>query len=164
MNNEVTIYAPSLGKFDLVEVRGDREQYPRVSSVSKEQAIHNIALLIGKVCMLKGVSMNEATMRFNAVAVLDEILNNELLDDISFSEIDYAFRRGAYGAYGEMYGVNAVSLIKCLQSWVMSEETMNAVAEARARRRRERQALIDQEQAAKVDRLVGVLAKQLSAP
>ena len=163
MNNELTIYSPEKGKFNLVEVRHDRVGYPRVESVEPEDAVHFLTLIVGRAATLRGVTMPEPMMRFTASAVLDYIMQDERFHDISFAEVDYAFRRGVYGAYGEMYGVNASSLIRCLESWVSSEEVMDAVAVARRERRKEKQAQIDMEQAGKVDGMVGALAKRLTS-
>ena len=130
-NNSVTISSPQ----SIAAVRMDRRRFPLYRDLPEKERQMWLArqfLHLASISRMREYTADEATV--GAVALDERIADSAELSGLTAPEIEYAFRNGVFGAYGEYYGLNAISLYGFLEGYFKSEkkaESTRLVREAR---------------------------------
>lgn len=119
MSNEITTYAKSPS---FVDMRLDRQTYPRLESVTRDQAIGNLAKIVTQAALYRGQDMKPETIEFISVSLYDEMMADTQykLRTISFAEIQKVVKTAVLGG-AEMFGVSVASLYKIIVDYAKGE-------------------------------------------
>jgi len=115
MNEALTLCTPST---DFVRLRLDVGNF--IKALPFEQTVRAMKSMISGACIIRGATLSEEATLLTAQALAD-ILTEEY-PTLTIAEIGKAIKRGSYGAYGEVYGVNAASLFGMVRGYIESEE------------------------------------------
>lgn len=144
MNNSLTPYIPQDGFLDLVAVRMDSKQFPRLVALQPKEAVAGLARIVGAALTYTGRTIPE-----DDITALASSLWSELMQDydgigtanISLAEVNYCVRRAVLGLGPEMYGINVSSLYKVICDYCLNEGHA-AQQSAYFRKKKERQAAL----------------------
>ena len=146
-NQTVSVWTSSSGVVkvtsaeSIAAIRQDREHYPRYKDIPVKERQRWLAkqfLALASISRIKEYTADEATI--GAVALDERMIDSEVLASLTAPEIEYAFKNGIFGAYGEYYGLNAISLYNFLESFLNSEkkvESARLIREAREKQIRD---------------------------
>jgi len=121
----------------IVAIRQDREHYPRYRDIPAKERQRWLAkqfFSLASISRIKEYTADEATI--GAVALDERMMDSDILASLTAPEIEYAFKNGIFGMYGEYYGLNAISLYGFLESFIGSEkkaESARLIREAKER-------------------------------
>lgn len=106
-----------------VEMRRDAARFPRVCTMTREDAIAQMLGVVEAAALYRGRKLDADELGFTATALVDEILADQRwgLRYISFAEIRRAVRRAVLET--EMYGVSVATLYKALVDYARGEGT-----------------------------------------
>ena len=108
----------------LAKMRMDVARYPHYSTVTRSCRIEWLNLEIMKFMRLSHMKPADTTL--DAVALDEMIMDDRFMSDLIQPEMDYAFRQGVFGMYGEFFGITAMSLFGFLESYLTEEKKINA--------------------------------------
>lgn len=142
-NYEAQQLAPMSNKIRTAEELAAYRSNPEVPHYKDLETLHRFQWLGQEVVKINQILHRETVEEFlnMDVATLDEnIMDDYRLADLTLMEIDEAFSRGICGAYGQYYGINALSLLDFLRSYKdtdKSREATKILAERAKQRRRQ---------------------------
>ena len=122
----------------IVAIRKDREHYPRYKDIpvkDRQRWLAKQFFTLASIARMKEYTADEATI--GAVALDERIMDAEVLANLTAPEIEYAFKNGVFGAYGEYYGLNAISLYNFLEEFVKSEKKQESARLIREEREKQ---------------------------
>lgn len=123
MNNSITpiSQSPSVPA-TLLEMRADSRRFPRVKSVTREQAYVEMSKIVSQAFLYKGQEVEPSKIQFIAVTLVDELLEDRVYGaaNISFAEIQVVVKRAVLGGT-EMFGISVASLYKVIMDFVKGE-------------------------------------------
>lgn len=124
-SNNTTTLAPYSAKLDLVQVRLDRERFPRLSSFTQEESNSRMERIVFGAFLYKGQRLDMDVIRLTAKALVAELLNDDKygLQELTWEEIGRAVRLAVLGEGPELYGVNVSSLYGAILHYVKTEGT-----------------------------------------
>lgn len=128
----------------LADILLDRGRFPRYNEVPSQVRVEWLQLQMIKMMRLSHTKPSDPMV--DAVALDDMMMKDRYMSVLTQPEIDYAFRNGVFGLYGEFYGITAMSLFGFLQAFIQSEQKSQAAKLVR-------QKLYEQEQKAEQERL-----------
>ena len=140
-NNRLTVLTNSSGAVtvssaeSIAAVRLDRKRFPIYRDIpgrERQMWLAKQLLQLASISRTKEYTADEATVA--AVALDERVADSKELSTLTIPEMEYAFRSGVFGAYGEYYGLSAVSLYGFLNSYFKSErkaESTRLVREAK---------------------------------
>ena len=113
---------------DLQAARQDSSQW--LQAVTEQQGIGRLYEYAMGACILRGVRAEEEGLVMTAAALFAELRQD--FPRLSLAEVGYAIKRGCFEKYGDVYGINAVSLYKMVQGYLAErrladEERMQAL-------------------------------------
>ena len=124
MSNEIANYNP--GQASLLEMRADATRFPRINTMSREQAVSGLIRIVSQAFLYRGQAADPVNVQFISNALL-----NELLDDDkygagypSLAEIQVIVKRAVLGG-SEMFGISVASLYKVIMEFVKGEGHRN---------------------------------------
>lgn len=124
MSNEIANYNP--GQASLLEMRADATRFPRINTMSREQAVSGLIRIVSQAFLYRGQAADPVNVQFISNALL-----NELLDDnkygagyLSLAEIQVIVKRAVLGG-SEMFGISVASLYKVIMEFVKGEGHRN---------------------------------------
>ena len=115
-NNKLATYDAHT---DLVMAR---LRSPKVKDTDEPVAEKHLVTLIDAACMAKGVNMQKEAMDLTAAMLLRQMREDRITADLTWEEVSKAIQEGTFGKYGEVYGINAVSLYDMVWGYVESQE------------------------------------------
>ena len=130
---------------DFVEVRTNEQQYPRLRNIAPEAAFPQVKAMVVGAAILRGAVMADSVIDLTAEAFLQEVRQD--FPNLTLPELGKAIRNGCFEKYGQVYGLNAVSLYKMVQGYIESaeaEEVYHKAEEAQKRNREKTQEFIRQ--------------------
>ena len=123
----------------LLEVRSDKERFPRLCSYPREQAIYLMLQEVMLAFQMKNQSADRSTLMFIATNLVDEL--NADYDHlgtkyITFEEIHRVIRKAVLGQAKEMYGLSFASIYAAIVDYIKGEgtEIQNKLCKARSQR------------------------------
>lgn len=116
-SNDLTLYQRGT---DWVQVRLNPDQFPRLKNITTDYGTDRIRQMAYAACVLRGVKAEEVQLDLTAAALWDEIRAD--FPELTMDEVGLAIKNGTYEKYGDVYGINAVSLYKMVAAYVGSEE------------------------------------------
>lgn len=122
----------------IVAIRNDREHYPRYGDIPVKERQRWLAkqfFTLASITRTKEYTADEATI--GAVALDERIMDTEGMAGLTAPEMEYAFKSGVFGAYGDYYGLNAISLYGFLESFLRSEKKVESARLIREAKERE---------------------------
>lgn len=120
------------GVSSLVAIRKDKERFPRYRDIpvaERQKWLAKEFRLLASIARVKDYDPKEALI--GAVALDERIADSPDLSDLTISEIEYAFKNGVFGRYGEYYGLSAISLYSFLEGFLKSELKADATKAVR---------------------------------
>ena len=99
-----------------------RLRSPKVKDTPEPEAQAHVGKLIQAACMARGTSMDKQGRDVTAALLVAQMRQEKLLADLTWEEVDKAIQEGTFGKYGEVYGINAVSLCDMLWGYIESQE------------------------------------------
>lgn len=124
MSNEIANYNP--GQASLLEMRADATRFPRINTMSREQAVSGLIRIVSQAFLYRGQAADPVNVQF-----ISNALVNELLDDdkygagyLSLAEIQVIVKRAVLGG-SEMFGISVASLYKVIMEFVKGEGHRN---------------------------------------
>ena len=120
------------GVGSLVMIRNDRQRYPRYRDIpisERQRWLAKEFRLLASIARIKDYDPKDALV--GAVALDERIADTPELSDLTVPEIEYAFKNGVFGRYGEYYGLSAISLYSFLEGFLKSEIKADATKEVR---------------------------------
>lgn len=134
-NNEaLTFYNRSQ---DFIEVRMDEARFPRLRDIDTRAAFPQVKAMVVGAAILRGTAMTDAVIDMTAEAFLQEVWQD--FPGLTIPEIGKAVRDGCFEKYGQVYGINAVSLYKMVQGYSQSEEAERLQRRAEERKKMTRE-------------------------
>lgn len=124
MNNSNNIALYQRGT-DFLALRLDPNT-PRIKAIAPNNGIVRLQQMVLAACTLRGQKTDKEIIEGTAAALWEEITADFPL--LTMEEVGYAIKQGTYEKYGEVYGINAVSLYKMVASYTESSE-QQALAE-----------------------------------
>ena len=133
-SSNIVPYIPKEGPLDLVAVRMDSRQFPRIKAYPATLAVPGIVKIITGALVYTGRTPVSADVERMAAALLAELLQDHDgvgTANITLDELNYCVRRAVLGLGPEMYGINVASLYKvacdyCLNEGREAQESANA--------------------------------------
>ena len=124
-SNNTTTLEPYSAKLDLVQVRLDRERFPRLSSFTQEESNSRMERIVFGAFLYKGQRLDMDVIRLTAKALVAELLNDDKygLQELTWEEIGRTVRLAVLGEGPELYGVNVSSLYGAILHYVKTEGT-----------------------------------------
>ena len=114
---------PALNTPDgLYAIRMDEVNHPRYCNLPDGIRHEWLSGEILTMNMLKHQRPDEQMLDLDTVALDQFIMDEPFMRDLTQAEIDYAFRKGMRGSYGEYYGLTAESLFGFLEAFLDSPE------------------------------------------
>lgn len=127
MSNEITTTNSALvnynpGKASLLEMRADPERFPRIKSVTREQAVFEMSKIVSQAFLYRGQAADPTNIQFISSALVGELLEDDKYgaDNLSFAEIQVVVKRAVLGG-SEMFGISVASLYKVILEFVKGE-------------------------------------------
>lgn len=127
MSNELTTRAgqlttPASEQVSLMDMRMDAKRFPRIGSVSRESAIHEMSRIVSQAFLYKGQAADATNIQFISCALVDELqsdLDRVGTKFISFAEISRIIKRAILTE--EMFGISVASLYKVIIEYIKGE-------------------------------------------
>lgn len=133
MNNKALTLCPR--GTDLVAARENERNF--LKAIPEEAGVGKLMDFVVGACILRGTEQQEVGMALTASALWDQLRKD--YPNLTIQEVGHAIKNGCYEKYGDVYGINAVSLYKMVEGYVHSEEAERII------RRKEEQKRIDRE-------------------
>ena len=107
----------------IVAIRRDRERFPMyrdIPVVERQKWLARQFFSLASISRIKEYTASEASI--GAVALDERISDSEELSMLTIPEMEYAFKNGIFGRYGEYYGLSAISLFNFLEEFIKSDK------------------------------------------
>ena len=120
MNNEIVNYNP--GNASLVEMRAYPDRFPRLKSMTREQAVMGMARIVSQAFLYRGQAADPTNIQFISSALVQELLDDDRYStsSLSLAEIQVVVKRAVLGG-SEMFGISVSSLYKVIMDYVKGE-------------------------------------------
>ena len=140
MSNEIANYNP--GQASLLEMRADATRFPRINTMSREQAVSGLIRIVSQAFLYRGQAADQTNIQFISSALVDELLEDDKYGAgyLSLAEIQVVIKRAVLGG-SEMFGISVVSLYKVIMEFVKGEGHLNQQKIWEARRKEEEKRL-----------------------
>ena len=124
MSNEIANYNP--GQASLLEMRADATRFPRIKTMSREQAVSGLIRIVSQAFLYRGQAADPVNVQFISNALLNELLEDDKYGAgyLSLAEIQVIVKRAVLGG-SEMFGISVASLYKVIMEFVKGEGHLN---------------------------------------
>ena len=124
MSNEIANYNP--GQASLLEMRADATRFPRINTMSREQAVSGLIRIVSQAFLYRGQAADPVNVQFISNALLNELLEDDKYGAgyLSLAEIQVIVKRAVLGG-SEMFGISVASLYKVIMAYVKGEGHLN---------------------------------------
>ena len=124
MSNEIVNYNP--GRASLLEMRADATRFPRIKTMSREQAVSGLIRIVSQAFLYRGQAADLTNIQFISSALVDELLEDDKYGAgyLSLAEIQVVVKRAVLGG-SEMFGISVASLYKVIMEFVKGEGHRN---------------------------------------
>ena len=124
MSNEMANYNP--GQASLLEMRADATRFPRINTMSREQAVSGLIRIVSQAFLYRGQAADPVNVQFISNALLNELLEDDKYGAgyLSLAEIQVIVKRAVLGG-SEMFGISVASLYKVIMEFVKGEGHRN---------------------------------------
>lgn len=124
MSNEIANYNP--GQASLLEMRADATRFPRIKTMSREQAVSGLIRIVSQAFLYRGQAADPVNVQFISNALLNELLDDDKYGAgyLSLAEIQVVVKRAVLGG-SEMFGISVASLYKVIMEFVKGEGHRN---------------------------------------
>lgn len=124
MSNELANYNP--GQASLLEMRADATRFPRIKTMSREQAVSGLIRIVSQAFLYRGQAADPVNVQFISNALLNELLEDDKYGAgyLSLAEIQVVVKRAVLGG-SEMFGISVASLYKVIMEFVKGEGHRN---------------------------------------
>ena len=124
MSNEIANYNP--GQASLLEMRADATRFPRINTMSREQAVSGLIRIVSQAFLYRGQAADPVNVQFISNALLNELLDDDKYGAgyLSLAEIQVIVKRAVLGG-SEMFGISIASLYKVIMEFVKGEGHRN---------------------------------------
>ena len=124
MSNEIANYNP--GQASLLEMRADATRFPRINTMSREQAVSGLIRIVSQAFLYRGQAADPVNVQFISNALLNELLDDDKYGAgyLSLAEIQVIVKRAVLGE-SEMFGISVASLYKVIMEFVKGEGHLN---------------------------------------
>lgn len=124
MSNEIVNYNP--GRASLLEMRADATRFPRINTMSREQAVSGLIRIVSQAFLYRGQAADPVNVQFISNALLNELLEDDKYGAgyLSLAEIQVIVKRAILGG-SEMFGISVASLYKVIMEFVKGEGHLN---------------------------------------
>lgn len=124
MSNEIANYNP--GQASLLEMRADATRFPRINTMSREQAVSGLIRIVSQAFLYRGQAADPVNVQFISNALLNELLDDDKYGAgyLSLAEIQVVVKRAVLGG-SEMFGISVASLYKVIMEFVKGEGHRN---------------------------------------
>ena len=124
MSNEIANYNP--GQASLLEMRADATRFPRINTMSREQAVSGLIRIVSQAFLYRGQAADPVNVQFISNALLNELLEDDKYGAgyLSLAEIQVIVKRAILGG-SEMFGISVASLYKVIMEFVKGEGHLN---------------------------------------
>ena len=124
MSNEIANYNP--GQASLLEMRADANRFPRIKTMSREQAVSGLIRIVSQAFLYRGQAADPVNVQFISNALLNELLDDDKYGAgyLSLAEIQVIVKRAVLGG-SEMFGISVASLYKVIMEFVKGEGHRN---------------------------------------
>lgn len=124
MSNEIANYNP--GQASLLEMRADATRFPRINTMSREQAVSGLIRIVSQAFLYRGQAADPVNVQFISNALLNELLDDDKYGAgyLSLAEIQVIVKRAVLGG-SEMFGISVASLYKIIMEFVKGEGHRN---------------------------------------
>ena len=124
MSNEIANYNP--GQASLLEMRADATRFPRINTMSREQAVSGLIRIVSQAFLYRGQAADPVNVQFISDALLNELLEDDKYGAgyLSLAEIQVIVKRAILGG-SEMFGISVASLYKVIMEFVKGEGHLN---------------------------------------
>ena len=124
MSNEIANYNP--GQASLLEMRADATRFPRINTMSREQAVSGLIRIVSQAFLYRGQAADPVNVQFISNALLNELLDDDKYGAgyLSLAEIQVIVKRAVLGG-SEMFGISVASLYKVIMEFVKGEGHLN---------------------------------------
>ena len=124
MSNEIANYNP--GQASLLEMRADATRFPRIKTMSREQAVFEMSKIVTQAFLYRGQAADLTNIQFISSALVDELLEDDKYGAgyLSLAEIQVIVKRAILGG-SEMFGISVASLYKVIMEFVKGEGHRN---------------------------------------
>lgn len=124
MSNEIANYNP--GQASLLEMRADATRFPRIKTMSREQAVSGLIRIVSQAFLYRGQAADHVNVQFISNALLNELLDDDKYGAgyLSLAEIQVIVKRAVLGG-SEMFGISVASLYKVIMEFVKGEGHRN---------------------------------------
>ena len=124
MSNEIANYNP--GQASLLEMRADATRFPRINTMSREQAVSGLIRIVSQAFLYRGQAADPVNVQFISNALLNELLDDDKYGAgyLSLAEIQVIVKRAILGG-SEMFGISVASLYKVIMEFVKGEGHRN---------------------------------------
>ena len=124
MSNEIANYNP--GQASLLEMRADATRFPRINTMSREQAVSGLIRIVSQAFLYRGQAADPVNVQLISNALLNELLDDDKYGAgyLSLAEIQVIVKRAVLGG-SEMFGISVASLYKVIMEFVKGEGHRN---------------------------------------
>ena len=124
MSNEIANYNP--GQASLLEMRADATRFPRINTMSREQAVSGLIRIVSQAFLYRGQAADPVNVQFISNALLNELMEDDKYGagNLSLAEIQVIVKRAILGG-SEMFGISVASLYKVIMEFVKGEGHRN---------------------------------------
>ena len=124
MSNEIANYNP--GQASLLEMRADATRFPRIKTMSREQAVSGLIRIVSQAFLYRGQAADPVNVQFISNALLNELLDDDKYGAgyLSLAEIQVIVKRAVLGG-SEMFGISVASLYKVIMEFIKGEGHRN---------------------------------------
>lgn len=124
MSNEIANYNP--GQASLLEMRADATRFPRINTMSREQAVSGLIRIVSQAFLYRGQAADPVNVQFISNSLLNELLEDDKYGAgyLSLAEIQVIVKRAVLGG-SEMFGISVASLYKVIMEFVKGEGHRN---------------------------------------
>lgn len=124
MSNEIANYNP--GQASLLEMRADATRFPRIKTMSREQAVSGLIRIVSQAFLYRGQAADPVNVQFISNALINELLEDDKYGAgyLSLAEIQVIVKRAVLGG-SEMFGISVASLYKVIMEFVKGEGHRN---------------------------------------
>lgn len=108
----------------VIQMRLNTKQYPRIKSLPYQDAVKQLAALVGTAFMYTGRPSKEEDIAFIATNLYNEIMMDEEnigMRNISIAEIGRCIKRSVLGQGKEMFGISVASLYAIVADYCKGE-------------------------------------------
>ena len=97
MSNEIANYNP--GQASLLEMRADATRFPRINTMSREQAVSGLIRIVSQAFLYRGQAADPVNVQFISNALLNELLEDDKYGAgyLSLAEIQVIVKRAVLG-------------------------------------------------------------------